>query len=72
MVGKIISIHIYPQKDEKGVLQKPVCIKYPDRKHVMRFDEAIIHGPCRLVQRDGNKRLLLETEAEVEGINYES
>lgn len=64
------TVHVQVKRDEDGnVLELSCGVRRPKKPGVESFDEVIIHGPSRLLRTADGKRILLHTEARVEGRN---
>ncbi len=64
------TIHVKVKRDEDGsVLELHCGVRRPGKPAVEQWDEVIIHGPSRLQKTANGKRILLHTDARVEGRN---
>ena len=66
-MGKTL-IHVRVEREEgtrRMIL--PICVKFPGKAVIQRFDEVTIMGPSKLIRVADDTRVILETEARVVG-----
>ena len=62
------TVHVQIERDEDGNRIGIWCgVRRPGKPVIERYDEVIIHGPCRLLKTEDGNRILLHTDARVEG-----